>query len=156
MSDQCPTCLDYLFGVRAHVCAPRWEVREEAESTTTAVFAHSAIEAAEKFTEDYENTFVEYSVAAGTKTLIVFVRFAPVNDAPRLMARPEMKFLVEGECIPHYTARLVSPARSSSKAPMAPLPNGVLTEAEVEAEQRRMGIMYGCNHDFSGEPPTGK
>jgi hypothetical protein len=105
----CPTCQGWLWNTlsMSHRCPPRWECRAEGETDPRTIFAIDAEEAAEKFTEDYENSYAEYPIAGGKETLTVFVRSAPVYVDPTAPVAPEAKYIVEGETVPQYNARFV-------------------------------------------------
>lgn len=100
LNDRCETCGEWIYS-KHHRCPPRWEVRAEDETEWRVVWAQTAEEAAEKFTEEYENNYADYSIAGGRSRLNVLVL-----DSSKPPATP-IKFKVTGETLPHYTAEVV-------------------------------------------------
>lgn len=103
MRDRCAICGTFsVFG--HHRCPPKWEVHVpdyHGEDDWSAVFAHDAEEAAERYAEKYDSEG-DYTVVGGS-SLTVYVRAADDPDAKVI------KYEVSGEAVPRYSAYEVKP-----------------------------------------------
>ena len=101
VNQRCGECHKFIWNDNPHTCQPRWQVYEEGRHAgwheARIVHAENARDAAELYAQLYDDGG-DYDIVSGHSTPTVHVR--------REGDEKETIFIVEGESVPQYRARL--------------------------------------------------
>lgn len=136
----CPRCGELCI-FPGHTCPPRyrvWEPDEQQEADGLWFYAGSAETAAEKWAERHDARNDYHIVGGSPTTVMVLVEGG--------LAAP-VAFVVEGETVPSYSARLAKPC------PLCSLPYPPVDTVMRDAADERVWVHDRCRRKQQGATP---